>query len=46
MAKAGRTQNHEETLQTTKEGEQTEDNSCERGVESQLRAAAQRGYPY
>ena len=28
-----------------KKGEQTEDNSCERGVESQLRAAAQRGYP-
>ena len=28
-----------------KKGERTEDNSRERGVESQLRAAAQRGYP-
>ena len=28
-----------------KKGKQTEDNSRERGVESQLNAAAQRGYP-
>ena len=31
--------------QTTKREKQTGDNSRERGVESQLRAAAQRGYP-
>ena len=41
----GQSENLREQTDDKKRVKQTEDNSRERGVESQLRAAAQRGYP-